>query len=205
VVYIFTMDNEDYALRLQLISKKRYKRLLGPINPYRRNLRNLVRGNCLEVGCGIGRNLSYLDNSDNVGIDLNPYALDVAKSLGHTVMLNSEFRSHNQYLSVFDNLLFSHVLEHMDQAAATDLIKDYLPYLNKDGKLIIICPQKRGFDSDESHVEFMDFEKLNTIINNCRMKIVASSSHPLPLVFSKVFIYNEFVVTACKIEMQEPA
>jgi SAM-dependent methyltransferase len=146
------MDNEDYAMRLQLISKKWWKKLLGPINPYRRNLRNLVRGNCLEVGCGIGRNLSYLDNSDNVGIDLNLYALDVARSLGHTVMMNSEFKSHDQYLAGFDNLLFSHVLEHMDQGAAIQLVNDYLPYLNKDGKLVIICPQKRGFDSDESHV-----------------------------------------------------
>lgn len=192
------MDNEDYALRLQQISKKRYKRLLKPINPYRMNLRRLVRGNCLEVGCGIGRNLGYLDNPNNVGIDLNPYALDVAKSLGHTVMLNSDLRSDVQYLSAFDNLLFSHVLEHMNQESATQLIQDYLPYLNKNGKIVIICPQQRGFNSDPSHVEFMDFEKLSAIVSRCEMKVISASSHPLPLVFSKAFIYNEFVVTACR-------
>ncbi len=198
MVYILNMDNEDYALRLQLISKKRYKKLLKPINPYRRNLRNLVRGNCLEIGCGIGRNLSYLDNANNLGIDLNPFALDVARSLGHLVMLNEEFRLHDKYLSTFDNLLFSHVLEHMDQEAATKLIRDYLPYLNKDGKLVIICPQKRGFDSDSSHVEFMDFEKISNIVDQCNMRVVSASSHPLPVVFSKSFIYNEFVVTASR-------
>jgi len=192
------MDNEDYALRLQQISKKRYKRLLKPINPYRMNLRRLVRGNCLEVGCGIGRNLGYLDNPNNVGIDLNTYALDVAKSLGHTVMLNSDLRSDVQYLSAFDNLLFSHVLEHMNQESATQLIQDYLPYLNKTGKIVIICPQQRGFNSDPSHVEFMDFEKLSAIVSRCDMKVISASSHPLPLVFSKAFIYNEFVVTACR-------
>lgn len=192
------MDNEDYALRLQQISKKRYKRLLKPINPYRMNLRRLVRGNCLEVGCGIGRNLGYLDNPNNVGIDLNPYALDVAKSLGHTVMLNSDLRSDVQYLSAFDNLLFSHVLEHMNQESATQLIQDYLPYLNKNGKIVIICPQQRGFNSDPSHVEFMDFDKLSAIVSRCEMKVISASSHPLPLVFSKAFIYNEFVVTACR-------
>lgn len=192
------MDNEDYALRLQQISKKRYKRLLKPINPYRMNLRRLVRGNCLEVGCGIGRNLGYLDNPNNVGIDLNPYALDVAKSLGHTVMLNSDLRSDVQYLSAFDNLLFSHVLEHMNQESATQLIQDYLPYLNKNGKIVIICPQQRGFNSDPSHVEFMDFEKLSAIVSRCEMKVISASSHPLPLVFSKAFIYNEFVVAACR-------
>lgn len=190
------MNNEDYALRLQQISKKRYKRLLKPINPYRMNLRRLVRGNCLEVGCGIGRNLGYLDNPNNVGIDLNPYALNVAKSLGHTVMLNSDLRSDVQYLSAFDNLLFSHVLEHMNQESATRLIQDYLPYLKKNGKMVIICPQQRGFNSDPSHVEFMDFEKLSAIVRRCEMKVVSASSHPLPFVFGKAFIYNEFVVTA---------
>lgn len=190
------MNNEDYALRLQQISKKRYKRLLKPINPYRMNLRRLVRGNCLEVGCGIGRNLGYLDNPNNVGIDLNPYALNVAKSLGHTVMLNSDLRSDVQYLSAFDNLLFSHVLEHMNQESATQLIKDYLPYLNINGKIVIICPQQRGFNSDPSHVEFMDFEKLSAIVSRCEMKVISASSHPLPLMFGKAFIYNEFVVTA---------
>ncbi len=196
--YILNMDNEDYALRLQLISNKGYKKLLGPINPYRRNLRRLIQGNCLEIGCGIGRNLSYLDNPDNVGIDLNPYALDVAKSLGHTVMLDSEFKSQQQHLFAFDNLLFSHVLEHMNQETATELIMNYLPHLNAAGKVVIICPQKRGYDSDESHVEYMDFEKLSTIINKCQMRVVSASSHPLPAVFSEIFIYNEFVVTACR-------
>ncbi len=199
MVYILSMNNEDYALRLQLISRKRYKKFLRPVNPYRRNLRKLVRGNCLEIGCGIGRNLSYLDNPNNLGIDLNPFALDVARSLGHLVMLNTEFRLHDEYLSTFDNLLFSHVLEHMDQEAAIGLIKDYLPYLSKDGKLVIICPQERGFDSDPSHVEFMDFEKLSTIVSKCQMRVVSASSHPLPVVFSKAFIYNEFVVIASRI------
>ena len=192
------MDNEDYALRLELISNKGYKKILGPINPYRRNIRRLVQGNCLEIGCGIGRNLSYLNNPNNLGIDLNPYALDVARSLGHRVMLNAEFRLHDEYLSMFDNLLFSHVLEHMDQEAAAELIKDYLPYLDKDGKLVIICPQKRGFDSDSSHVEFMDFEKLSNIVDKSNMRVISAISHPLPVVFSKSFIYNEFVVTAIR-------
>jgi hypothetical protein len=86
----------------------------------------------------------------------------------------------------------------MDLDAATELIQNYLPYLNSDGKVVIICPQKRGFDSDPSHVEFMDFEKLSALVNKCQMRVVSASSHPLPVVFSKAFIYNEFVVTACR-------
>jgi SAM-dependent methyltransferase len=192
------MNDEHYALRLQSISQRPLKRLLKPINPYRKNLRKLVRGNCLEIGCGIGRNLSYLDNRDNVGIDLNSYALAVAESMGHKVLLNSEFELDERYLYSFDNLLFSHVLEHMGLAEAEALIQKFIPCLKHDGKIVIICPQKRGFDSDKSHIEYMDFEKIGGIIMRCGLNICKTYSHPLPEIFSRLFIYNEFVVIAAR-------
>lgn len=188
------MEQQIYVDRLIKISSKRFKSLLQPVNPYRICLKKWVRGSCLEVGCGIGRNLGYLDNPYNLGIDINEHAVSKSRSLGHQAITAEYFESIRKELPKFDNLLFSHVLEHMDHASAIELIQSYLPALSEFGAICIICPQERGFASDPTHVEFMNIEKLTNIIESCGLVLDCSISFPLPKIFGRIFIYNEFVL-----------
>ena len=190
------MDDESYVNRLRKISENPIKTILRPINPYRINLRKLITGSCLEIGCGIGRNLGYLNNSENIGIDTNEEAVEYSKSLGYQTYTSESFRESAISSRKFDYLLFSHVLEHMDFDSAKQLVMSYLNNLNYGGKVVIICPQKRGFKSDPTHVEFFDFEALSRVANECGLRVANAYSHPLPIIFSNVFIYNEFVLTA---------
>ena len=192
------MEKQVYVNRLIGISNKRFKTFLQPINPYRIGLKKWVRGSCLEVGCGIGRNLGYLNNPDNLGIDLNEHAVSKSRSLGHQAITTEHFESRRADLPKFDNLLFSHVLEHMDYASAVKLIESYLPALNESGAICIICPQERGFASDPTHVEFMNIEKLTSVIKECGLVVHRSFSYPLPRLFGRLFIYNEFVMIVGK-------
>ena len=192
------MEDSEYVQRLVAISDKRSRKILQVVNPYRYNLRKWVRGNTLEIGCGIGRNLTYLNNPENIGLDVNHSAIEHCRSIGHNVYTNSEFAGSKHSRTKFDNILISHVLEHMTSDQAVDLIINYLPSLKSDGQIIIVCPQARGFKSDPTHVEFMNLKALAKIIARCDLTLQKSFSHPFPRIFSHIFIYNEYVVIASK-------
>jgi len=155
----------------------------------------------LEVGCGIGRNLKSLKTIgvDAVGVDHNVHSVKEANLRGFNALTIDEFNSvYAQQMEVFDSLLVAHVLEHMTKKAAVSLITDYLPLLKKQGRIIIITPQEKGFSSDPTHIEFMDFEKIETILAPLKLEISQKYSFPFPRSFGKLFTHNEFVVVAVK-------
>ena len=190
------MEDQGYVNRLMGISNKPFKTFLQPVNPYRIGLKRWVKGSCLEIGCGIGRNLGYLGNSRNLGIDINEHAVAKCRTLGHQAITSETFEYTRAELPKFDNLLFSHVLEHMDRASSIELIQSYLPALSEFGAVCIICPQERGFASDPTHVEFKNIENLVSEIEECGLVVHRSFSYPLPKIFGNLFIYNEFVIIA---------
>ena len=99
----------------------------------------------------------------------------------------------------FDTLLVSHVLEHMTKPEAANLISFYLPYLKQQGRIIVITPQEKGFSSDPTHVEFMNFDILSEVLEQSDLTIVEKYSFPLPRFFGKLFTHNEFVVVATRL------
>jgi len=90
----------------------------------------------------------------------------------------------------------SHVLEHMSQRQARSLICTYLPYLRRSGRVVIITPQERGYLADPTHVEFLDFERLQSLSYSTGLVLVQQYSFPLPRWSGRLFPYNEFVVVA---------
>ena len=192
------MKEQDYVDRLTAISNNTVKRMLQPVNPYKFNINKLAHGRTLEIGCGIGRNLGYLDKPFNVGIDVNESAINHVTSLGHTAFSVKDFDAFINYDSSFDHLLFSHVLEHMTMDESSTLVEKYLKYVKPGGTVIVICPQMRGYLSDPTHVEFMNPFKLRKLLEVCQLKILSSKSFPLPKWFGRLFIYNEYIVVAEK-------
>jgi hypothetical protein len=73
------------------------------------------------------------------------------------------------------------------------LLRRYRPLLKAAGRLILICPQERGFASDATHVEYMDFEKLRRAASDAGFDVEREYSFPFPRFMGQVFIYNEFV------------
>ena len=183
----------------------RWKRLLNVQAPYRWNVRRLAIGSVLDVGCGIGRNLTHLDGH-GVGVDHNPHSVAEARARGLEAYTVDEFgstpwsRTHS-----FDSLLCAHVLEHMTIDDARRLLLDYLPLVKPRGRLIIIVPQQAGFRSDATHVEYLDAKGLAVLTKPLPVDLERAFSFPFPAWAGRVFRYNETVaVYSVRVDLDLP-
>lgn len=189
-------DTRSEAYIHQLLSNESafWKRALHVQAPYLWNLKRFQLGKTLDIGCGIGRNLKSLAVG-SVGIDHNSLAVDVCRRKGLEAYTPQDFaRKYDPKNEKFDALLFSHVLEHMSFTDASALVGEYIPYLKQRSKMLLITPQEAGFKRDASHVEFMDYEKLEALVKAHRFSLASAISFPFPRPVGHLFPYNEFVV-----------
>ena len=187
-----------YSARLRREENVWWKKLLDVQAPYRWNLRRLKPGFAIDIGCGLGRNLSHL-NGNGVGIDHNQHAVDIARSRGLQAFTLEAFKesSFNRPAS-FDSILLSHVAEHLTETEVVELLKEHLPLLKPNGQVIIICPQDYGYRADPTHVQFLDLRRLRNIACKAGLLPVKEYSFPFPRVFGHLFKYNEFVAVSRK-------
>ena len=192
--------DSSYADRLERLTSKKWKVILDVQRPYRWNLKRLNPGTTLDVGCGIGRNLVNLPEG-SVGVDHNRQSVSKARALGCDAHVPEEFFSDPRYESrtpAFDSILLGHVLEHMTLEDSGETLDMYLPYLKEGGRVIVICPQEKGYATDETHVTFLDCEDIGNILRKQGLEIDKTYSFPFPRRAGKVFRYNETIVVARK-------
>jgi 2-polyprenyl-3-methyl-5-hydroxy-6-metoxy-1,4-benzoquinol methylase len=196
--------SDEYTRRLATKEGAWWKHLLDVQAPYRRNLRRLNLGFTLDIGCGLGRNLLHI-NGNGVGIDHNSSSVEVARSRGLTAYETDEFEgSEFNKPDTFDAILVAHVVEHMSEKEAIELLAKYVPLLKPNGKVVLITPQERGFNSDPTHVQFMDFAALRKISERAGLSPVIEYSFPLPRFAGRFFTHNEFVSLSRK-QAESPA
>ena len=195
-----TKDTKSIEYAEQLMKKQGawWKKLLDVQAPYRWNLRRLDPGYILDIGCGIGRNLVHL-NGHGVGIDHNEESVRIARDLGLIAFTQEEFNNTDYVNHQFDSLLLSHVAEHMTKLEALHLLREYIHLVKPGGQLIMITPQEAGYKTDATHVEFMDFHKLNDISKQLGFVTHREFSFPFPRFAGRVFIYNEFILVSRKV------
>ena len=181
----------EYTNRLRDIQMKGWKQWVGPLNPYRLHINKLLGLRNLEVGCGIGRILKF-SPKNIVGVDHNKESVLFCRQLGLEAFTSEEFHKLSQY-STYDTLIFSHVLEHLNDAEMQELILEYKPYLAESARVIVITPQECGFKSDASHVQFRDFSSHQGLFKDLGINLKSQYSFPFPRFMGKLFIYNEFV------------
>lgn len=186
--------NLTYAKRLEKLEHKRWKNILDVQRPYRWNLRRLKPGVTLDVGCGIGRNLKSLPQG-SVGVDHNKHSIKFVREHGMQGHTTEEFfASKDMKKNHYDSILLGHVLEHLTYEDAKNLLAKYLPCLKKSGRIIIFCPQEKGYSSDDTHITFFDHNKIQELLKNLSIVTERKYSFPFPRFVGKVFKYNEFVV-----------
>jgi len=189
-------DTPDYAERLRSKQTLWWKRLLHVQAPYHWNLRRQDLGRTLDVGCGIGRNLGVLP-AGSVGVDHNADSVALARSMGYEAHTVADFLDSELAVpGAFDGLLVAHVIEHMDREQALALLRDYLPFVRPGGRVFLVCPQERGYASDPTHVWFARDVELAELVSTLGLELERSISFPFPRKAGKLFIYNEFCVTA---------
>ena len=192
----------DYAERLQRLETARWKQVLNVQAPYRWNLRRLELGRTLDVGCGIGRNLSHLADGKNpapVGVDHNATSIEIARQRGFTAYTVEEFHeSADAKPDSFDAILASHLVEHLLEPDAKAVVESYLPYLRSGGRIVFITPQEKGYTTDATHIRFSGFDEVSALAQDVGLSVLKTYSFPFPRFAGKFFAYNEFVVVARK-------
>ncbi|MDN5779324.1 MAG: class I SAM-dependent methyltransferase [Humibacillus sp.] len=191
-------QDSSYAERLQKKQGVWWKQILPVQLPYRLNLKRQQLGRTLDIGCGIGRNLSALP-AGSLGVDHNASAIEMARSNGLQAMTVEEFEGSDQAREgSFDGFLVAHVLEHMTEAESRDLLTSYLPYLRPGGSVFVVCPQEVGYRSDPTHVSFTTDADISRICRAVGSTPVKADGFPFPRPVGKLFLYNEFCVPATK-------
>jgi 2-polyprenyl-3-methyl-5-hydroxy-6-metoxy-1,4-benzoquinol methylase len=191
-------QGSDYTERLAHLEGARWKQVLDVQAPYRWNLRRLHLGRTLDVGCGIGRNLTALD--DAVGVDHNATSIDTARQRGLRCWTTEQWPDcPDAQVDHYDAMLLAHVLEHVQAAEGDEIIRGYLPYLRDNARLVLICPQEKGYTTDATHVRFVDFEEMVATAERLGFAVERRYSFPLPRMAGRVFPYNEFVVVARRV------
>ena len=173
-------EESAYADRLERLETVWWKRVLDVQRPYRWNLRRLDPGFTLDIGCGLGRNLSHLDGN-GVGVDHNPDAVATARSRGLRAFTPDEFaRSEYARTARFDSVAVRPRGRAHGTDTAVDLLRPYLAYVRPGGKVIVITPQERGFRSDPTHVAFVDFDALGSLADDLGLAPDTARSFPFP-------------------------
>lgn len=190
-------EGEEYTNRLNRLQMSSWKRMLDVQAPYRWNLRRLFGDRkVLEVGCGIGRCLNHLA-PNGVGVDHNAHSIDECRAQGLTAFTTDEFfESEYAKPGRFDGILAAHLVEHMPREEAVKILQGYLEYLTPDARMVLICPQERGYASDSTHVAFSDFDALTDVAYQLGFQKTKRQSFPFPRFAGKAFTYNEFVLVA---------
>ena len=179
-------SGEWYTDRLQRITGRGWKRFVP--DPYRWNLRRLKLGRTLDVGCGIGRCLAFIDGN-GVGVDHNQTSVEVCRTRGLEAYTPDEFFGIDAGL--FDSILLSHVLEHTSIDEGRELLTSYVRYLKPGGRILLITPQLAGQKSDPTHVRLLDAEALRSQIEELGGVSIKTRSFPFPRFAGGVFRYNE--------------
>ena len=190
-----TPAEQAYAQRLQQLTIRGglLRRIFDPQQLYGWHTRRLRPGFLLDVGCGIGRILGHV-HGNGVGVDANPACVEAACAQGFSAYTSEELeRVRAALLGRFDSLVLSHVLEHVDQSAGDELLRNYLDLLRGDGQIIVICPQRRGQSSDATHVRLVGPTEIEQLASRLGLRVALVRSFPFPRFAGRWFTYNETV------------
>lgn len=190
-------SDRSYTARLASLEGARWKRVLDVQAPYRWNLRRLLGDRVtLDVGCGIGRNLQHLP-AGSVGVDHNESSVELCRARGLVAYDSPTFWATPEVTSSrFAGLLAAHLVEHLPRAQATEVLAPYVDLLSPGARVVLICPQERGYRSDATHVTFFDEDGLADLCGELGLAVERSYSFPFPRTVGRRFTYNEFVVAA---------
>ncbi|MFH0929172.1 MAG: class I SAM-dependent methyltransferase [Candidatus Aenigmatarchaeota archaeon] len=153
------------------------------------------RGKTLDVGCGLGEILEMYKNV--YGIDSNPMVVDYCKSRKLKCFLGNASKIPFK-AGTFRTVFASHLIEHLKRPV--DAIREFRRILKKKGLLIIIVPNRKGYERDKTHVKYWDKERLTNLLEDSGFKVTEVSYFPLSPKFLRDRItINEMRLRAIKL------
>ncbi|SBT09357.1 conserved hypothetical protein [Candidatus Propionivibrio aalborgensis] len=124
--------------------------VLERIRRYRQQVNSTPR--ILDFGCGNGAALGHYvigEGVDYLGVDFHAPSLDYARA--HFGERNARFLPHVPAGERFDILIYSEVLEHLDDPSA--ILRSHLPLLAPGGMVLGSIPNGYGLTEIEKYVD----------------------------------------------------
>lgn len=136
-------------------------------------LNKFLRGNALDVGCGIGDFLKFRPNT--IGVDINKSAVQWCISQG--------LEAYDMPINIlpfsdasFDSAVIDNVIEHINDPKK--LLEEIHRILKKQGRLIVGVPGKYGYTTDPDHKVYYDSESLLKTLKSAQFGSKAMFSMP---------------------------
>jgi len=142
-------------------------------------LKKKIGKSFVDVGCGLGEILSYGENEDCIGLDINPYNIDFVKKNGckaELIKANGEFPLGNNSTS---SILCDQVLEHIEKPDF--LLKEISRIIKPNGNILFGVPCEVGFRRDNDHKIFYNKESLISLCKKYNFEFNYSFYFPIPL------------------------
>lgn len=160
-------------------------------------LRTYLKGDVLDLGCGIGEVANYVEAQDRYfGVDINPYCVEYLQSKRLWAKLGSAYEIPLDSESV-DVVIMSHVLEHLDDPARA--MNEISRVLRPSGTLIVIVPMRYGYTTDSTHRIFYDPGRLRKIAKEHHYDVQSILVFPIPWEFlGNYFYFFEYRLIARK-------
>lgn len=186
-------DNLEYYNYLLGISK------LGSF--YRRfylypKVVSILRSNSiLDVGCGLGGFLDFVNSPEASGLDINPLLVKHVQDLGHNcfeLLPNGTFPlSDDSFSSIFCD----QVLEHLSDPVT--LLTECRRVLKPQSVCVFGVPSIRGYRKDPSHEIFYDYKSLIRLLSSY-FEILDYFYAPIPLAFFGKFLGFQSLYVICR-------
>ena len=116
----------------------------GALDNLVKYLTELPHGHLLEVGCGDGQILEFMQNLGWTveGVDFDSLAVESARRKGLRVRLG-KLQTQQYAENTFDAIVMSHVIEHVHQPDS--LLRECHRVLKPGGKLVVLTPNARSW------------------------------------------------------------
>jgi 2-polyprenyl-3-methyl-5-hydroxy-6-metoxy-1,4-benzoquinol methylase len=138
-------------------------------------------GALLDLGCGMGEFLSFCSKRKRsiTGIDSNQYLIDHCKTLGYEAYHDDICQLESLQQKQFSGVLCDNVLEHLTVNQINTFFKKIKEILLPGSLLVVILPDKKGFQKDPTHKTFLNPDLMLSLLRiNC-MNIKCIYFHPI--------------------------
>lgn len=138
-------------------SRNPLRRLVRSV--YLRDIARFVKGPAIDVGCGAGDLLARLP-AGSLGLEINPAAVEFCLARGLEAEIYDPDKDGYRFERVrpgqFDSMIFTHVLEHMDNPAEILDAVFHACWRLEIKRMILTVPCRRGYCFDPTHRTFVD-------------------------------------------------
>ena len=145
-------------------------------------------GKVLDLGCGRGWATDYIHKDNYIGttdIEFHKHYLQGFNIIIHRITSDNKLPFENNQ---FDNIIASHIIEHLDKQEVNNAMKEIKRVLKPKGTLILITPTgySTGFNGNWTHWRPYNHGSLTGILRGYDYKNIKWG-------YPKIFNYPKFI------------